>query len=291
MAKKQKRKTSDEDAGLPFFKFFIQKWILGDIRFCSIEAQGLFINICVLYWGKRCDLSYDQIVKSYPKKYQKFIEELKSQKVLKISEGKISISFLDEQLKECNEQSEINREIALEAWKQRKSNATALPPHSERDANAMPQDKDEDKDKDKDEDKDKSLGGGLEPNYEIVAEDQVQEPIKLTAKAANHWAAEFSDYEQWTEDVIQGNDILFPTMLKNEGLILNGALSDYAKSYLKLLAEYPKKAPPDQHRFRVALIGHIRENYNKVKNEQAKGIFGSSSAKVTGTKYTGLKKN
>lgn len=276
MAKKQ-RKMSDEDAGLPFFKFFIQKWLLGNIQFCSIEAQGLFVNICVLYWGKRCELTSEQIQKSYPKKYLKFIKELESQEVLKISDGKISISFLDEQLKDCQEVSELNSRNALEGWKQRKSNATALPPHSERIANAMPQE--EDKDKDEEEDKDKIPSEGLLRNFEVIEDSKPKEPIILKAKLPEAGGANFEDYEEWAGDVITGKDYKFTEMLMKEPFKVNGALAEYAKSFLGLLAQYPNKKPPDQHRFRVALIGHISENIKKIGNGQrnnSKGTLGQN---------------
>lgn len=92
----------------------------------------------------------------------------------------------------------------------------------------------------------------------------------------NETLANFKDYEQWTKDVVEGNDQYFPVMLKNEGIKLNGELIPLAKSFLGLLAQYPKKAPPDQHRFRVALIGHISENTNKNYNGKRNTTKGST---------------
>ena len=35
---------------LPYFKFYPGIYITGDVTLCSLEAQGLFINICSFYW-------------------------------------------------------------------------------------------------------------------------------------------------------------------------------------------------------------------------------------------------
>lgn len=82
----------------------------------------------------------------------------------------------------------------------------------------------------------------------------------------NKEGAEFSDYEQWTDDVISGNDWLFADKLRNLGIEVNGKLSEYARSHLALLAKYPKMQPGDQNKFRFSLIGHIEE---KLKQDGA----------------------
>jgi len=43
---------------LPYFKFEPAEYIAGDIQDCSFEAQGVFINICALYWIKQGALFY-----------------------------------------------------------------------------------------------------------------------------------------------------------------------------------------------------------------------------------------
>lgn len=70
---------------------------------------------------------------------------------------------------------------------------------------------------------------------------------------------DFSDYEQWTADVVSGNDWQFSDKLKNMNIQVNGQLSEIANSHLALLAQYPKKQPGDQNKFRISLIAHIQE--------------------------------
>ena len=130
-----KKKSNDE--GLPYFKFFISKWSTGNIQQCSHASQGLFINLCVLYWGQRGELYLSKMQKRFPRKQKQFAE-LISEDVIKIIEDEIEISFLDEQLQELGFVSEQNRKNAFTRWNQTKQDATALPSDSERSANAMP---------------------------------------------------------------------------------------------------------------------------------------------------------
>lgn len=269
MAKKDKKQSED----LPFFKFFIQHWMVGNIQFCSHSSQGLFINLCVLYWAKKCELTFDQAMKSYPRK-KKYLDELVSNGVVKISEGKVNISFLDEQLTVLKVESETNSENAKKRWNPTKSDATAMPNICEEDATAMPKEEEKKRIEEKRKEEEKTCVDGVEFKIDFT-EEASKEPIVLKTKIPNSDAANFSDYEQWTEDVIKGNDALFEQMLMKEPIKVNGALTEYAKSYLKLLAEYPKKAPPDQHRFRVALIGHISESINKNYNGKRNNTKGS----------------
>ena len=40
---------------IPYFKFFTGEWANGEITAESYEVQGVFINICSLYWDKDRD--------------------------------------------------------------------------------------------------------------------------------------------------------------------------------------------------------------------------------------------
>ena len=42
---------------IPFFKFFVGEWANGDITAESYKTQGVFINICSVYWTKEGELS------------------------------------------------------------------------------------------------------------------------------------------------------------------------------------------------------------------------------------------
>jgi hypothetical protein len=98
--------------------------------------------------------------------------------------------------------------------------------------------------------------------------------------------ATFEDYETWTEQIIRGEDQFFEQMLMKSSLRPNGHLSEFAKSYLGLLAQYPKKAPPDQNRFRHALISHIIEKLNDKPHAPHKGTSSGVSNHTGGKNYS-----
>ena len=50
---------------IPYFKFFIGEWANGDITCESYEAQGIFINICSIYWAKLGKLTERYIRKKF----------------------------------------------------------------------------------------------------------------------------------------------------------------------------------------------------------------------------------
>lgn len=115
---------------LPYFKFNVSEWLSGDITECSLSAQGLFTNICALYWSKSGKLSYSKMNKKFPRK-QKYFTELLDDGIIKLNGDNIEINFLTEQLEERGSVSEQNTNNAKEGWKRRKSDATALQTHSE----------------------------------------------------------------------------------------------------------------------------------------------------------------
>ena len=82
---------------LPFFKFIPDKWISGDITTCSMEAQGVFANLCAFYWKRNADVDLQWVHKRF-ENYPEELEELIDKDIFQISQGgKISILFLDEQ--------------------------------------------------------------------------------------------------------------------------------------------------------------------------------------------------
>lgn len=116
---------------LPYFKFQISAWNGGDILQCNMTAQGLFINLCALYWGKRGELYFSKMLKKFPRK-QKHFDELISEGVIKLIEDKIVISFLDEQLSDRGAVSVKNADNAKERWNKNKSDAVASASHNGR---------------------------------------------------------------------------------------------------------------------------------------------------------------
>jgi hypothetical protein len=91
---------------LPYFKFEPAEYLTKDISFCSISAQGLFINICCYYWQRNCDLTKEQLLKRL--NYNDELNELIKEGVIDIENNKIFIKFLDNQLIDVSEKSKTN---------------------------------------------------------------------------------------------------------------------------------------------------------------------------------------
>lgn len=91
----------------PYFKFYVSEYNDGDIQLCSMAAQGLFTNLCSHYWSKEGQLLLSKAKRLW-KVSEKVWKELIEERVIKIEDDKIIISFLDEQLNERVELSKKN---------------------------------------------------------------------------------------------------------------------------------------------------------------------------------------
>lgn len=92
----------------PYFKFVATEWLTGNIVYEDMRLQGIFINICALYWQRNGVLFLDDLYKRYPK-YRKDIDEL-CQNYLNVLDGQVTIQFLDEQLIDANHISAIRKQ-------------------------------------------------------------------------------------------------------------------------------------------------------------------------------------
>lgn len=88
---------------LPYFQFEPAQYLSGDITLCSMEAQGVYINLCCLYWQKNCKLGLSKALRRFK---QGLIDELIEEDVVKVVEDQIVISFLDEQFIQISERKE-----------------------------------------------------------------------------------------------------------------------------------------------------------------------------------------
>ena len=128
----------------PYFKFIATEWLTGDIVYEDFESQGLFINICALYWQRDGKLSIEDINRRY--KNESLIQSLSS-RFFSINDGFISISFLDEQLVDANHISKVNSENGKKGAEKRKMLATAKQSLSETSATFNKEEEEEKKNK------------------------------------------------------------------------------------------------------------------------------------------------
>lgn len=91
---------------LPYFKFEPAEYLTKDISFCSLSAQGLFINICSYYWQRDCKLTKDQLLRRL--NYETELNELIMEGVVDLYENNIFIKFLDKQLIDVELKSKTN---------------------------------------------------------------------------------------------------------------------------------------------------------------------------------------
>lgn len=91
---------------LPYFQFEPAEYLTKDISFCSLSAQGLFINICCFYWQRQCVLTKDQFLRRF--NYLAEFEELIKEGVIDIQRESIIIKFLDSQYLKATEKSSAN---------------------------------------------------------------------------------------------------------------------------------------------------------------------------------------
>ena len=116
---------------LPYFKFEPSQWENGNIQVSTFEAQGIFINVCSMYWQRLGDLPYKLAVQKICKGNASAFDSLIDDQIIKVIDGMICIDFLNEQLQEFENTSNTNSKNAREGWLKRRNKATPMPPHSD----------------------------------------------------------------------------------------------------------------------------------------------------------------
>ena len=104
---------------LPYFKFFCSEWSDGDITLEDYQTQGLFINICAYYWSNECIVELSKLKKKF-KGYESLIDEIIDSNLIKFKDGFISISFLNEQQIEREQQFIVKSKGGLASAEARK---------------------------------------------------------------------------------------------------------------------------------------------------------------------------
>ncbi len=83
---------------LPYFKFTVAEWLMGDITLQDFSVQGTYINTCAYYWQKGCSLPL-ALLEQRLSNASADIKHLLNCGIIKhdSTTGNISIKFLDEQ--------------------------------------------------------------------------------------------------------------------------------------------------------------------------------------------------
>lgn len=88
-----------------------------------------------------------------------------------------------------------------------------------------------------------------------------------------------NEYENWTQQIFDGNDQLFEQMFMREQIPQSPNIQFWIMDHRDLLNRYPKMRPPNQQAFRNSCLKHIRENYKKpvTPNGKTKSFADSKS--------------
>lgn len=186
---------------LPYFKYFPSEWVTGDITLMSMEAQGLFINICCFYWMRNCSICLANVKQRFSK-HEATIQALLKQNIIKLDEDEnIVIEFLDEQM---NEFINVSKKRAMAGAKGGKANAKQV--LSKAKAKSSNKDKDKDKEKIREDninipsfDNFKNYVLEKEPNININAL-----KIKYEAWKENNWKdGKDKKIQNWKSKILQ----------------------------------------------------------------------------------------
>jgi len=123
---------------LPYFQFEPAQYLSGDIQLCSLEAQGVFINLLAIYWQRDCQLTLDQAKRRL--KSDSF-KELISENIIKLDDNDIIIAFLDEQYELITKRKKRLSDAGRKGAKAKKDKATLKPPLSKASATLKQPDK------------------------------------------------------------------------------------------------------------------------------------------------------
>jgi hypothetical protein len=180
---------------IPFFKFFVGEWANGDITAESYNTQGVFINICSIYWTKEGELTEKFIRKKI--KDNKAINDLIESEIIKVVDGFIKISFLDEQLTECEDIRKRNSAAGKKSASKRalnKRSTTVQQPFNETSTKLQPLREDKDKEKIR-EDKEK-IREDLKQNYKPEFDSIFS---KIKTRFYQDWITEvYNDYKSFS---------------------------------------------------------------------------------------------
>ena len=198
----------------PYFKFTATEWLTGDIVYESLELQGLFINVCALYWQRDGKLTIEDLIKRY--KNQSLINELIDRYIWN-EQGNILIKFLDEQLIEANHISKVNSENGKKGAEAKRNKANAKRPLNDSKAILSKEEKEEEINKNKNKNKIKEFVFLSESEINRLNEEFASHEVEWMLNKLNDYKASTgkkykSDYaaiNMWVKDAFRKAKIDF----------------------------------------------------------------------------------
>ena len=131
---------------LPYFKFFPDEWMNGDVTLLSEDLQGIYLKICCYYWKRNCDMTVTKLKQRYNTVITEQWDELFLSGVLKQGlNDRLIIKWLDLQWSERSREFNQKSKAGKIGMKNRWADNTVITEHNNKD-------KEEDKEKNKDKD-------------------------------------------------------------------------------------------------------------------------------------------
>jgi len=192
----------------PYFKFTATEWLTGDIVYESLELQGLFINVCALYWQRDGKLTIEDLIRRY--KNESLINELIDRYIWN-EQGNILIKFLDEQLIEANHISKVNSENGKKGAEAKRNKANAKRPLNDSKAILSKEEKEEEINKNKNKNKIKEFVFLSESEINKLNEEFASHEVEWMLNKLNDYKASTgkkykSDYaaiNMWVKDAFK----------------------------------------------------------------------------------------
>lgn len=192
----------------PYFKFTATEWLTGDIVYESLELQGLFINVCALYWQRDGKLTIEDLIRRY--KNESLINELIDRYIWN-EQGNILIKFLDEQLIEANHISKVNSENGKKGAEAKRNKANAKRPLNDSKAILSKEEKEEEINKNKNKNKIKEFVFLSESELNKLNEEFASHEVEWMLNKLNDYKASTgkkykSDYaaiNMWVKDAFR----------------------------------------------------------------------------------------
>jgi hypothetical protein len=192
----------------PYFKFTATEWLTGDIVYESLELQGLFINVCALYWQRDGKLTIEDLIRRY--KNESLINQLIDRYIWN-EQGNILIKFLDEQLIEANHISKVNSENGKKGAEAKRNKANAKRPLNDSKAILSKEEKEEEINKNKNKNKIKEFVFISESELNKLNEEFATHEVEWMLNKLNDYKASTgkkykSDYaaiNMWVKDAFR----------------------------------------------------------------------------------------
>lgn len=118
----------------PYFQFDPAFYLSGNIQDCTLEEQGLFINICSLWWREKPDqggLALSKVLRNRLARnnvvpVRGLLGGLEDRGIITIKNDRVDVAFLREQLTQLKEDLERQREFGRKGALARVQNKGAL---------------------------------------------------------------------------------------------------------------------------------------------------------------------